>query len=938
MIFATRVTQLANRGSRLCGSRARSSAVAAVGLLVFMFVPSGSPIRAEEKAGQANPALQAASALYEGIRQETLANGLRVYLKPIPGAETVSTMVAYKVGSADEDLDATGLSHYLEHLMFKGTAKIMPGDIDRLTLRNGGSNNANTSEDMTVYYFDFASDRWEAALGVEADRMRNLLIDARHEFEQEKGAVVSELERDEDEPFDLEQKTIMPLLFGKTAPYGHPVIGERQHVRGATAGVIKAHYDKWYHPNNAALIVVGGFDADKALARITELFGPIPKAELPARKPVMPVERDKPIRREIDSKFEVPRLLMGFNGVKSGDPDSYSLDVVDALLSGGKTSRLYKKLVEGAEIASSINTGDSAGRYPGWFAIQVELLKGKDRGEAERLVLSELQRLRDEPVKAEELKRVKEMVLASNIFGRESVHGLAESIARGVTNNDLDYLKNYLPRILAVTTADVQRAARKYLDVDKRVVVWSVPRGSVGKPAGEAGAEKSPSKHRSPTSRAGDGQAAARSIKDARRVVLPNGLVMLLIEDHRLPIVVAQASVRHAALLEPAEKSGVAALTGRLLDEGTGIHRGSEIAELIENVGGALALSANGGSVKVLAPDRSLGLGLLFECLSQANFPAEAFAREKAKQQSQIDESEQQPDSRASRLFRELVYGKHPAGRPALGKRATVDRLTRDDCAAFYKQVFAPNNTIVALVGDFDTKQIVDEVTKLTANWKKADVRKPETPPVDKPVAFLENIVTMPEAAQLHFFMGHVGIRRDDPDYYKLLVMDYVLGTGPGFTDRLSARLRDREGLAYTVSANISSSAGEEPGVFTCYIGTDPKNFATVKKEFLEEIHRLRDTAPSKEEVEDAKSYLLGSLPFQLITSDRVAGQLLLVERLGLGLSFVDDFRKAVAAVTPEDVQAVAKKHLDPNRLVLVAAGAVDPKGHVLDKAPPPKR
>src|SRR5438477_8331983 len=161
--------------------------------VVCLLVP-GYPVSAAEPGK--DPALQAAAALYDGIRSETLPNGLRVYLKPVPDSPVVTTMVAYKVGAADENLDHTGLSHYLEHLMFKGTDKIMPGDIDRLTLRNGGANNASTSEDATVFYFDFAADRWEPALEVEADRMRNLRIDTRHEFEQEKGAVIEELQRD----------------------------------------------------------------------------------------------------------------------------------------------------------------------------------------------------------------------------------------------------------------------------------------------------------------------------------------------------------------------------------------------------------------------------------------------------------------------------------------------------------------------------------------------------------------------------------------------------------------------------------------------------------------------------------------------------------------------------------------------------------------------
>jgi zinc protease len=185
--------------------------------------------------------------------------------------------------------------------------------------------------------------------------------------------------------------------------------------------------------------------------------------------------------------------------------------------------------------------------------------------------------------------------------------------------------------------------------------------------------------------------------------------------------------------------------------------------------------------------------------------------------------------------------------------------------------------------------------------------------------------------------MGHAGIKRGSPDFYRLLVMDYVLGTGPGFTDRLSARLRDREGLAYTVMANITSSAGEEPGLFTCYIGTAPGNLARVKQMFLEELARIRDEPPKAEEVEDAKKYLLGNLPFHFTTNERIAQQLLHIERYHLGFNYLEDYRKAVAAVTPADVQEVARKYIDPKRMFLVIAGAVDANGKPVEKLSPSK-
>ena len=349
---------------------------------------------------------------------------------------------------------------------------------------------------------------------------------------------------------------------------------------------------------------------------------------------------------------------------------------------------------------------------------------------------------------------------------------------------------------------------------------------------------------------------------------------------------------------------------------------------MIEDVGGQLTLTSGGGSVRVLSPQRHLGLGLLFECLAEPAFPPDAFKRNKDKLLSAIDEAESEPQSRARRAFYAAVYGKHPLSRPALGFRKTVEKLTAADCVDFHKRVFVPNNTVVAIVGDFDSKEVAAEVARLTADWKGAAPTLAALPAVAMPEKFHEQFIEMKDAAQLQFYMGHVGVRRSSPDYYKLLVMDYVLGTGPGFTDRLSARLRDREGLAYTVQANISSSASTEPGIFTCYIGTESKNYDQVKTEFLEELNRIRDTKATKEEVEDAKQYLLGNLPFNFTTDAGVAGQLLYIQRNKLGLTtFMDDFRKGVAAVTPEDVQAVAKKYIDPKRMVLIAAGQRPPAG-----------
>ena len=892
-----------------------------------------------------DPIPHAIEALYGNVRTETLANGLRIYLKPVPGSPVVTTNVAYRVGSADEDLSHTGLAHYLEHLLFKGTDRLMPGDIDRLTQRHGGSNNAYTDHDLTVYHFDFAADRWDTALAIEADRMRNTRIDAKHEFELEKGAVIEELRMNEDEPWDLEYKAILPLLF-EDGPYGHPVIGEAAHVRAATAQVITDFYNRWYQPNNASIIIVGGFDPDLAMNKIRELFEPIPKAELPARREAKIVTRSEPVRKHVDSKFAQPRLLIGFNGVKLGEPDDFVLDVISQILSGGKTSRLYRKLIEELEIASDTSSRNQAGRYPGWMAIDVELLPEQSLAQAEAVVIAELERLAKEPVSDMELARARRQIAAGQIFYYEDIHELADALAFGAAAEQPDYYGKYLANIVKVNAADVQRVAAKILDPKKRVVVTSAaksvalkPDGEVRRTVGVSSARNYPdgsqTRHRawrekSPPTTAPQ-KIEAFDLAHAQRHVLPNGLTLLLLENHRLPIFVAAAEVNHIRLLEPENKMGVAALTGRLLSEGAGKLTGEQIADQIEAVGGALSMHSTGGEIKVLSSDRDLGLRLFFDCLLKPTFDNDAFEREKTRLIADRDDDEHQASTLAMQRFRELTFGSHPFARPSEGTAASVSKLQREDCIAFHAATFVPSNTVITLVGDFDSSAILAQVKALTANWKSQAVEVPKPAAPMLPVKVDERIITMADSSQLQVLMGHVGVRRSNPDYYKLLVLDNVFGTGPGFTSRLSARLRDRQGLAYSVGGAIARSADLEPGVFLCSIGTEAKNFKLVREQIIEEIHKLRDEKPTAQEVEDAKAYLLGSMPFNMTTTHGASAMLLMMERHQLGPTYLDDYRKAITAVTPDDVQAMAKKYLHPDRLVIVAAGAVNSRGEVLE-------
>ncbi len=396
-----------------------------------------------------------------------------------------------------------------------------------------------------------------------------------------------------------------------------------------------------------------------------------------------------------------------------------------------------------------------------------------------------------------------------------------------------------------------------------------------------------------------------------------------------MPIVVAEAQVAKVRLHEPADQVGVAVLTGALLEEGTTHRSGLEIARAIEDTGGSLNMTALGGSVKVLADDTALGLDLLFDCLAEPVFHEDELTSKRDQLLAELAEQEKQADRRALRAFKSAVYGKHPFGWPE-ARPEVIRKLTSNDLKRFHGRVFVPGNTVVAIVGDFDAEKVVNLVRKRTAGWKNAKLDPPMISPPPPPDGPKQTIISEPSASQLTMYLGHLGIKRDNPDYYKLLVMDYVLGTGSGFTDRLSASLRDRQGLAYSVSARITGSAGEEPGAFTGYIGTFPEKFAEVKAGFMKEINQIRNEVPANAEVENVKRYLMGALAFTMTTCNEAADMLLLVDRYRLGENYLSDYRKAVDAVTPEDVRAVARKYLDPSHLIVIAAGPIDGTGKPL--------
>src|SRR3989454_2100040 len=412
----------------------------------------------------------------EDVRRTLLDNGLVVLTKEVHTSPIVTTMIWYRVGSRNEELGHTGKSHFLEHMLFKGTDRFKKGQIDLITHRNGGGNNAFTSHDFTAYYFNFASDRWDVALEIEADRMVNCAFEL-DEFEAEKKVVIEELKTGLDSPWGLLLQDVEAAAF-KIHPYRNPIVGWLQDVERATVEQQQAYYRKYYQPNNAILVIAGDFDTDRVLANVVRAFSPIP-AGLPAQPLLLKEPPQRGERRLVVRwRSKVPRLAIAYHAPEIAQQDSYALQALAVVLAEGKASRLYQRMVEREQSVTFVSAEYGEAKDPTLFHIRAEARGNHSIDHIESSIYDELTRIVSEGVTAHELDRAKHQIEAHFILSRERTLDQAILLGQIETLYDLDYIDSYLPRINAVTAADVAAACSRYLNEDSRTVALLLSDGS----------------------------------------------------------------------------------------------------------------------------------------------------------------------------------------------------------------------------------------------------------------------------------------------------------------------------------------------------------------------------------------------------------------------------------------------------------------------------
>ncbi|KPK31844.1 MAG: hypothetical protein AMK70_11660 [Nitrospira bacterium SG8_35_1] len=405
---------------------------------------------------------------------------------------------------------------------------------------------------------------------------------------------------------------------------------------------------------------------------------------------------------------------------------------------------------------------------------------------------------------------------------------------------------------------------------------------------------------------------------EVKRKVLDNGLVLLVVERHNLPVVKVSLGISAGSLNEPAEKAGLASLTASLLTEGTAKRTALQISEEIEFVGGDI--SASGGDdyvtagLSVLKKDIALGFDLLSDIILHPVFPADEITKKIERTKAGIKSREENPQYVASREFNKAVFESHPYGRLVSGTDETLDTITRDDIVRYHSEYYKPNNSILSIVGDVTYEEAEALLSTYFSDWKRGEIRTQALSPI-RPEKKKKTITVDRELTQATILLGHAGVSRDDPDYYALSVMNYILGGG-GFASRLMQNIREEKGLVYDIHSYFS--AEKYGGSFRIGLQTKNESANTAIAEILHEVQNIMSEPVTDTELADAQSFLTGSFPMRIETSSSIAAFLVAVEYYGLGMDYEDNYPSFINGITKEDITRVARKHLNPEDYVLV--------------------
>jgi zinc protease len=820
-----------------------------------------------------------------GVTITTLENGLTIIVREDHSAPVVSAQAWCAAGSIHEGrwLGA-GLSHVLEHMLFKGTTTRPGSRIDQEVQEAGGYMNAYTSFDRTVYHIDVPNTGAVKAIDILCDIMQHATLPP-DELAKELDVIRREMDMGQDDPGRRASRRLFEVAYTKS-PYRYTIIGYLDIFNRIQPDDIRSYYTEKYAPNNVFYVVAGDVKNADVVAQIKTAYANTKSQAMPPV--VLPLEPKQTGERTIieEAAVELGHAHFAWHIPELRHADIPVLDVLAVLLGSGRSSRLFQNVREKQGVVHHVDAWTYSPGLPGLFGIS-SVVDGDQFEAANAAILAEIEKIKSLSVNADELQKAQKQFISATLSSRKTMEGQAQNLGGNwLAANDLNFSERYLAAVKKVTTNDVQRVARAYLTPENRTLYALLPEGA------------------SPKSQTHVETNVDHPIKHFE---LPNGLKLLVKEDHRLPFVEFRAVFQGGVLAENEANNGSTSLLAKLLLKGTTTRNAERIATEIESVGGHIdsygGNQSYGVNAEVLSSDFTTGLNLVADVLLNPIFPADELEREREVQLAGIAARRDDLLKSASLAMRRGLFGATSFGLDPIGTEASVKKISVADLKSFHQKLTAPNNCVMAIFGDVKAAEVKDAVTKALGGWKKTTLQPATSNP--QPSTASKRITETRDKKQAVLVIGFPGTTMFSEDRYALeLLQECCSDLG----SRLFLRIREQLGLAYYVGAQ--TLCGVAPGYFAFYTGTEPTKAELVEKELLKEAELLRTEGLTADELRRAKAKIIGSKKIARADLGHLASTSALDELYGLGYqrSQADDAK--YEAVTLEQIKAVAQKYL----------------------------
>jgi len=841
------------------------------------------------------------SSAKDRFHQFTMENGMKVILEENRTALVVALQLWVKAGSGDENDDEAGMCHFIEHMLFKGTKKRKVREMAREIESLGGSINAYTSYDQTVYHITIASRYADKGLDVLSDAIQHSIFDA-SELEREREVVLEEIRRGQDDPSRKLFQHTMATLYQQHS-YRRPIIGYEKTVKAITRDQMVSFFRKWYIPNRMVFIAVGEFEPGAMEGRVREAFkGMKPFHDI---SPQRIKEPEQGAMRSLISYENIKEtyLQIAFPIPSVKHEDTPALDVLSHILGVGETSRLVQKVKLEKGLVHSISTSSYTPKDPGLFIIGATL-SAENLEKAIEAILEEILMVRQKGVTAEELHRIKVNIESDFIYDRQTVQGQArkmgyyETIAGG-----LQFEKEYVRRVTSLQSEDIQKTVGKYFNTSKCVISILAPKETsdyfknINLNEIVEGAKLEAARYE------------RKVEKPIFKTVLDNGIRLLVKENRTIPIISIQASFLGGVRFEEEYQNGINHFMAVMVTKGTKHHTSLQIAKKMEKMAGSLngfsGYNSFGLTFTFLSQHIEEAFQLFAEVIHEPSFDAEEMEKRRRSILAAIRQQEDHPDNLVFKLFRKTLFEKHPYRMDTIGTADSIQRLTQKDLKEYYQRIVVPENMVLTVVGDVEEKQVIPMVEKLFRDIERRPPRSPSLPK-ESTLQKTRRMEIYKQKEQAHFVLGFLGISLRDKDRFAMEVLDAALSGQGG---RLFYQLRDKESLAYALF--FTAHPNLDPGYIGVYMGTHPDKLETAIQGVLRELKKVKEEGLTGEEMERAKRYLIGNFEINFQTNGSQANQISLDELYGLGFDHYQKYPQEIQKISKEDVNRVAKEYFN---------------------------